>query len=810
MVNSLLRKFDPVKSLLFATFLFCSILSAGQGRIKGRITDGQGGLPFATVALLGYDSTFIMGVVTNNGGEFFLENIRPGSYQISASMMGFTRYLSPIISIGNEQIDLDTIILRESSTQLNEVIIKENRQVIDQKIDRLVINPAGSITSSGNSVLDVLQKSPGVIVNKQNNTVALNGRSGVRVMINNKPMQVPLEVVIQMLDGMSAANLDKIELITTPPSKYDADGSGGIINLVTKRDEGLGTNGSLGLMAGAKWAESFGGNININHRNEKLAFFADYSVLTSRNLHYYKSETRSNSNGLPQRIGAYSHRDNFTIQQNASIGFEWNLDDKSSVNILLTGYRRNWNLDATTDDVNEIGMDSTVQTKMIVEEKNLWQSATASVAFQKKISARSAIGAGVDYLYYHNDNPSEYDNTALYLEGNIGEQSKIDLSKSTPIHFIIAKSDYRYDASDALTFESGIKTVVSTLDNDVLALQNEGDAWIVDPLFTSFSTLTEKIYAGYLSAKWQPIAAWQVNGGLRYEYTQTHISTPAERNLVDRRYGNLFPSLSVKRTLGPEMDINISYSKRITRPTYNDIAPYVFFWGPRTFSAGNTSLYPSIADAISAGYHFRQWVVSLQYSHARREIVIMQPEIDNGSNTITYRSENLKHMNTLALAGSYTAGVASWWELQANVNAQLQVARTAHLVKNISRRLYGISLNVTNQFRLPKNFSVEVSATYQSNTLSGLTQFLPSGSLNAGIQKNMGRAGVLRFSADDILNTNYWRLRTDSKAEFYSKWTYHWHNRFFRVTYTRTLGNSSLRSVSLKSGSEEERNRVGN
>jgi hypothetical protein len=785
-------------------------LAIAQADITGRIVDARQHLPFATVVLLSEDSTFINGVVTDSSGVFSFGGVVPGNYRVSASMMGYTKYLSQTISVSKVIVKLGDITLEESSTHLNELIIKENRQMIDQKIDRLVINLGGSITSAGNSVLEVLQKAPGVIVNKQNNTIALNGRSGVRVMINEKPLQVPLEVVLQMLVGMSASNLEKIELITNPPSEYDAEGNGGIINLVTKQDEGVGTNGSFGLMAGARWAESFGGNFNINHRDKRLAFYADYSILTNHNLHYYESETRSYHNGMERRIDAYSHRENFTIQQNASIGLEWKLADNSSLNVLLTGYRRNWDLDANADDINQVGADSTVETTMIVDEKNIWQSATASVAFERKLSARSEIGVGVDYLYYLNDNPSSYNNSELYIEGNTGEQSRIDLSKSTPIRFLIAKGDYKYQASKGLTLETGLKAVTSILDNDVVALRNEDNMWIVDPLFTSFSTLKEKIYAGYVSAKWQPVTSLQVNGGLRYEYTQTNIGTPAESNLVDRNYGYLFPSLSVKRTLGAERDVQFSYSKRITRPTYNDIAPYVFFWGPRTFSAGNTSLYPSIADAVSASYHIREWLISLQFSHSRREIVIMQPELNTEANTITYRSENLKYMNTLALAGSYTASIAPWWEVQTNLTAQVQAARTGHMVDDISRKLYGISVNVTNQFRLPKNFSAEVSGTYQSNTLLGLTQFLPSGSLNAGIQKNMGRHGVLRLSADDILNTNYWRLKTDAKAEFYSSFTYHWHNRFVRLTYTRTFGNNNLRSVKVKSGSEDERNRVGN
>ena len=788
----------------------CSMQVYSQSRITGMIKDGKEGLAFATVVLFTDDSTFVNGVVTEMSGAFSFEKVTSGRYRVSVSMIGYIKHQSQVISVVNGDVDLGDIILQESSTELNEVIIKENRQLLDQKIDRLVINLGGSITSSGNSILEVLQKSPGVTVNKQTNTISLNGRPGVRVMINEKPLQVPLDVVLQMLDGMNAANLEKIELITAPPSQYDAEGSGGIIHLVTKKDETKGTNGSFSLMAGARWADAFGGNFNVNHRNERFAFFADYGISTNRNLHYYRSETRSFNNGIPQRISAYSHRENFTIQQNASMGFEWKVSDNSSINLLLTGYRRNWTLDANTDDTNQVGTDSTILTTMTAWEKNLWQSATASVAYQTKLSDRSEITIGFDYLYYENDNPSTYDNLAKHIEGSATEESKIDLSKSTPIRFLVAKADYNYNISDALTLETGVKAVRSALDNDVLTRRESEGNWIVDPVFTSFSRLEENICAGYLSAKWQPAERWQVNGGLRYEYTHTNIGTPDEDNLVDRKYGYFFPSVSVKRGIGSEKDIQLSYSKRITRPTYNDIAPYVFFWGPRTFSAGNTSLYPAIADAVSATYHVRQWLISAQFSHTQREIVIMQPELDSEANTITYKSENLKYMNTASLTLSYGAAVAPWWEIQSNITAQLQSARTAHMADNISRNLYGVNLNLTNQFTLPKNFSAEISGTYQSNMLLGLTQFLPSGSLNAGIQKDLGRHGIIRLSADDILNTNNWRLKTDSDAEFYSRWTYHWFNRFFRVTYTRSFGNNKLRSVRMKSASEEEQHRVGN
>ena len=334
--------------------------------------------------------------------------------------------------------------------------------------------------------------------------------------------------------------------------------------------------------------------------------------------------------------------------------------------------------------------------------------------------------------------------------------------------------------------------------------------WTTDHLFTSSSTLNERIYAGYASAHWDLGKQVQINGGLRYEYTQTSISSPGEKNLIERRYGYLYPSLSIRKNLAAEKDVELSYSRRITRPTYNDIAPYIFLWGPSTFSAGNTSLYPALSDALSVGYHVKQWTVSLQYSHIRNEITMLQPEVD-GENTLIYRSQNLKHLNTWGLMFTSSIQITPWWEIQSSFTAQHQSGRTSHLPNNVMLQLYSVNINVVNQLRLPKDFALEISAIYQSESLSGVSRFLPVGSLNIGVQKNFGKQGILRLAMDDILYTNYWRIKTTSRDNnLNSYFSYDWHNQYIRLTYTRNLGNTRLRSVNVGSGSDEERRRVGN
>jgi len=799
-----------VKIQLSILFSLCSaIYSFGQVSIKGRIKDQRQNLSFATVTLLNPDSSILRTVTADGYGEFIFEKVAPGFYLVSSSVVGYSKFFSENISIGSNNIILPDIILKEATTELNVVTVKAKKPLIEQKIDRLVVNVQSSITSSGNTVLDVLQKSPGIVVNRQNNTITMNGKSGVKIMINGKIIELPLDVVVQMLDGMSSSNVEKIELITAPPAKYDAEGNAGIIHIVMKGTSAFGTNGSFGATLGYRWAETLGGNFNLNHRGNKLAFFIDYSILRNHNLHIFKMTNESLQNGFAQAVKDHSDRENITTQQNLNAGIEWKFAKNSLLNLSFTGYRRNWDMNALANDVNRAAIDSTVITNMNIHESNIWQSATAGIGLQTKLNQQTELNFSADYLYYHNDNPSQYDNHLLFEQNNINEDSKIDLKKITPIRFVIANADYKHVYSPLFSIEAGIKGVTSSLNNNVLTQKLENNVWVTDPVFTSYSNLSEQIGAAYVSTKWNPGREWQVNTGLRYEYTHTSIGTPAQKDLVNRKYRNLFPNLSLKKDLDSKKDLQFSYSRRITRPTYNDIAPFVFFWGPTTFSAGNTTLLPAISDAFKVGYHVKRWIISLQFSHSKNEISFFQPETDSLANLI-YRSQNLKYLNTVGLVNSLSFNMAPWWEVQTNLAAQYLIAQTMHLQNNARIHNYGVNINVINSVKLPKDFAIEISGMYQSKTLWGISEFLAVGSLNAGIQKKLGK-GIFRLSIDDIFNTNNWKLKTNLPANnLNSYFDYDFHTRYARLTYTRSFGNNKLQTIKLKSGAEEEKARVAN
>ena len=261
-----------------------------------------------------------------------------------------------------------------------------------------------------------------------------------------------------------------------------------------------------------------------------------------------------------------------------------------------------------------------------------------------------------------------------------------------------------------------------------------------------------------------------------------------------------------------EKSIGFSYARRITRPTFNDLAPFVFFVDPNTFLSGNPDLKPAISDALKLDYTFKQWLISLQYSYTKDEIAAFQPEIDQNSNEQTLSTQNLSYFRSYVINTSFPILFVPWWELRSNFSGKYQVFRTSHLNDNPTLNNYGITANLINTIDLPRNFSIEVSGYYQSRSVWGIMQFEPMGSVNAGIQKRIadGR-GSLRLSADDIFRTSLWRSKTNvPSANLDSQLFYDFSSRNVKMTFTWNFGNSKVKSVNVSTGSEEEQGRVTN
>ena len=225
------------------------------------------------------DSSLVKASISEKDGNYSFSNVFGGRYLIMAAFIGHTRTYSEhlVVDENNKIVTVAPLMLTETFTSLGEVTVSAKKPLLEQKIDRLVVNVANSITAAGNTALQILERSPGVVVNRQNSTIAILGKEGVNIMINGKMSYMPASAVVQMLDGMSAGNIEKIELITTPPASLDAEGKAGYINIVLKQNDNVGTNGSFSgtLGYGKGWVTQ--ANLNFNHREGKINIFGDLS-----------------------------------------------------------------------------------------------------------------------------------------------------------------------------------------------------------------------------------------------------------------------------------------------------------------------------------------------------------------------------------------------------------------------------------------------------------------------------------------------------------------------------------------------------
>jgi hypothetical protein len=798
-----------MKISMLISFILSIGISYGQLTLKGQVQSSNGDpLPFANVLLLDpSDSTLIIGDVAGSDGYFSFDNLVSNRYIINCMMIGFEPDYR-LIEVQDGKMDPIKIQMEESLLQLSDVTVEAEKPLYEKKPDRMVINVQSKVTSSGRSVLEVLERSPGVIVNRQGSSISMYGKSGVRVMINGRISQLPTDAVVQMLNGMNAANIEKIELITSPPAKYDAEGNAGIINIVMKENADQGTSGDFGLTSGYNQAEILGGNFNLNYRGDRFNHFMDYSILSDKNNQPWINLWTFEGGEIPVTDFSDQQRSFRLTVQNLRVGTSYELSDKTEVDLLLTGYQRLWNMpDAFTQNVRNFE-DSVVYTDMDINEKNKWSSWGMSTGLNHQFENGQSFSMNYDYLYFIHDNPSSY-GFEPYINNTRQESFLIDVYKETPLSFHVFTFDYKNPLSANFTLLGGAKYIYSTFVNKVDASIIQNAETQNSEALSSSSSMSEKIAAGYLLWNWDFNEKIRIDGGLRYEFTDTYLSTPEEDGLVDREFGNFFPNLTFSYQPSELQTLQFSYARRIIRPTYNDLAPFIFFTGPESNIGGNATLRPSLSDNWDITYTHSSWWLSIKYNEVKQVISRLQPMVDQENYGIITRSENGEYERIWSASAGLPLDITPWWEIQMDINLFYRQFRTAHYEQNFGTENFYFTGNTTFSFALPNSFSLELSGLYISDMFWGVWQIGEQSQVNFGVKKSLKNSSTLTLSFNDIFSDFVWDGSTYIPPHRVSNsFAYDLNMRSVNLTYSQRFGNKKLKAVSIKSGSEEERKRI--
>jgi outer membrane receptor protein involved in Fe transport len=718
--------------------------------------------------------------------------------------MKYETYVSTAFSISQDTpLVLHPIILSEG-VMMDEVWIVGNKPLYEKQADKTVINIQSNHTYVGNSVLELLAKSPGISVNQQG--ISMAGKSGVRVMINGKMNRMPMDVVVQMLQGMSAAQIEKIELITAPSAKYEAEGNAGIIHIQTSENPDLGTSGGAGGTSGYNTGPNWEAYANFSHRGKNLNVDFSYSLRYDKNRHNWDNYHEQSVDEFLQITNSESRRVPVTLVQNIRAGVEINLSEQTTLQTQLSGFQRSWDMEADTY-VNSIRSPYEVSdTYMDINEVNIWSSAAASLGIKHHFDPKHQFDFTYDYLYYHNHNPSQYDNRISRNNEDFYHE-KIEVKKRTPVQFHVLSMDYSASLKPGFTIDGGAKTSFSKFTNGVQVRHGVDQTWDVVPEFSNTAYMDETIMGAYWSWSWNVDHSWNLDGGLRFEQTHTKIRTQEEGELVNRNYGNWFPNLRTSFRLSETNSLQLVYGRRIKRPTYNEMAPFVFFMAPTSFVDGNINLMPALVDALDFGFQRKQTWLTLKYSYIQDDIASFQPQEDPGNRYQILRSENLSFMRSYGLNFTFPLAISTWWEIQGDLSFFHYHYKTRHLAANRGMRVNSLLVNNTHSFDLPRDYAITLAGKYESGVIWGLNQIAPMGRIDLGVTKTFGHGGAITLAGNDLFYTYVWKINAStglSKSILF----FNQPERSINLTYSYRFGNNKLKNITIQSRAEEEKQRI--
>lgn len=810
---------------LFIAILFTGFLTAkaqvktsSSGEISGTVLDeNRKAFPYASVSLLNAkDSTNIKGTLTSDNGTFQFIDLKQGDYLVAFYVVGYKKTVKGPFSItqGKFKYALPDVQMLQDVTLLQGVEIIKQRPLIERQVDKTVINVENSILATGNTALEILQKAPGVSVDKDGN-ISLKGKQGVMVMLDGKPTYLSSEQVSNMLRSTEGNAIQSIELITNPSAKYDAAGNSGIINIKLKKNRNYGTNGSITAGAGYGRYYKANGGLTLNHREKKFNVYGNYDY--GRNKRFGSTDivrlnnTAQNPTYFDQTNFAVRFREN----SNYKAGVDYFINDKNTLGFAMNGYSSNGKnaADVLTLIGNAPGRtDSSVVASSPSDYK--FNGMTYNLNFKSVLdSLGQEFSMDADYSRYKGVDNDLFDNTYLNTAGQSYKAPYV-FRTAAPTNTTIwaGKADYSYPLSKEMKLEAGLKSSFVKTDNNFRFENSVNGQWQNDVLRSNQFLYDESINAAYgnLNRKFK---GTNVQLGLRLEQTNSKGNSITDNKVVNRHYLNLFPSVFVTQELSLNHDVGFSYSRRIDRPDYGSLNPFISFVDLYSYRFGNPFLKPQYTNAFEVSYSFKKTLhVSLGYSHTS-DVISDVLLLDTAKKTIFISKENLATQDSYNLNVNYPIQVFKWWSSSNNATTYYNKFKTPDVGGSpFESGRVAFNLNTTQTFTMSKTTTVELSGFYQSKQTYGTIVIDPQYGIDLGIKQSfLNKKLDIKFAANDIFKLQKSRITSALSSQNYVV-NERWESQVFRLTAVYRFGSNDIKGARQRSGSsaaEESRVKSG-
>ncbi|MBU1372318.1 MAG: TonB-dependent receptor [Bacteroidetes bacterium] len=811
MKTSILKKL----SISFIILLSGFFAKAQNITVSGK-TVNQNGKPldFVTISLLAVkDSALIKTALTDEEGKYSFSHVVPGNYLISARMFGFKDAYSAAFMVNQQNFNIADIDMTMASKTLNEVTVTAKKPLIERKVDRLVMNVESSTLAIGSTALEVLEKAPGVTVD-QNDNIAMQGKQGVNVMMDGKMTYMSNGDLVTMLRNMPSSEIETIELITNPSSKYDASGNAGIINIKRKKGKGLGTNGST--TAGMGYGQNFRGNggINLNHRSKDVNVFGSYNYNFSNRDQVLNINRITGTNGNATYFSQLANIRNQNKNNSLRTGVDIFLNKKSTLGFLVNSYLsggddRNSNQTLVGSSFNKA--DSS--TKVFNTTDKFYRNYSLNTNYKLSLdSLGQEFSFDADYSNFYGKDDNNYDNFFYRADGS-NLKSPWFFRNLTPSKIKISalKLDYAKPLSKKSKLEFGLKSSWVKTDNDFQFTQLSNNVWQNDPARSNHFIYDENVNAAYVSFSTE-IKKTNIQFGLRAEQTNSKGDLITSNKVVERNYLNFFPTVFLTRSLGKNHSLSLSYSRRIDRPDYDALNPFEFYLDQFTFQRGNPFLNPQLTNSYEMAYTFKQqYNLSFNYSLTNDVITdVLLP--DDAKKALYQTKKNLDQQISYGFNLNVPITLTKWWNSSNNVGGFYLGFRSNDLQgQNIKNGKNILQMNSQHNFTLAKTLSAELSGNYTSPMEYGIIKINSQYSVDAGLSKSfLNKKLSAKFAVSDIFNT---RKQVIDSA--YPGLNYHLtqknETRIAKISLSYKFGNNDIKPARRRAtGLESEQGRLKN
>jgi len=792
--------------------------------ISGKIVDEKTqSVPFAIVRLLNFpDTSVVKSVAANPDGEFIFDQIRTGDYILSISIVGFKAKKTAQFSI-HEDLKMPAIAIETSTKQLKEVNVQGRKPYIEHQIDKMVLNVENSIVSTGSTALEVLEKAPGVQVDRQNDQILLNNKSGIRVMIDGKNNFLSGADLSAYLNTLSSSQIATIEIITNPSAKYDAAGNAGIINIKLKKNSLFGTNYSISSTyrnaISARSPKNIYGtelNFNLNHRSGKWNIFGNAYSGKNNNYSNLLLNRATSSAGLLSTFNQNFNKIYTGSRIAGKLGADYYLSDKTTIGLMFDGSANTRVLDNNSRTfINEQQAGTVSNNSLILNSDVNTPNKNYSANFNLKHDFKkegASLNFDLDYSGFNYKGLENFNTNFFDNQGVVYNNTTIQNNSKTAINIYATKGDFTWPISKTMKFEGGLKSSYVKTDNDFLSAQFINNNWQNLVGQSNYFIYKENVNAAYanVSKDW---GKWQIQLGLRAENTNATGTSVTNNTVAKQNYLSLFPTVFISQKINENNTLKYAYGRRIDRPNYQQLNPFNFYLDPYTISQGNPYLKPQFTDNLELSYSYKSaFSVSLSYSNTKDLILDSKTAQNDSTRIITVGQGNIGRGQNYNASIYFPLSLAKWWALQNSFNVFYNKFSDGDL-EGASFRLSKVAynFNISSSINLPDNWTIETNFWLNSPKVRGLERtIIYQYALNAGLQKSfMDKKLKFRLSVDDIFATNYWKgTLAYQNVNLLVQNNYISRRATFNISYA--FGNQNVKSArSRNTATDDIKNRAG-